>query len=268
MVPEISEGHASLVLSGIEDGLLQEGYLCFITSHRHRSDLLDEYPKLLLERSVDGIIALDTPFRHRLGVPVVSVCGRARTPGITNITLDHERAARLAIGHLAELGHRHIAVIRGQAVSSDSHIRFNAIRRTAVRLGMRLDPRLVVQLDGNGPAPDLGRTVTRQLLASGRPFTALFAFNDLAAIGAIGALREAGLRVPEDVSVVGVDDTQSAAHQHPGLTTVRQPLREMGELAARTLVRQIEGTSGGGRARQVIRVEPQLVVRGTTVPRR
>jgi LacI family transcriptional regulator len=72
MVPQISEGYASLVMSGIEDRLLQDGYLYFITSHRHRDDLIDEYPKLMLERSVDGIIAIDTPCRHKLSIPVVS----------------------------------------------------------------------------------------------------------------------------------------------------------------------------------------------------
>ena len=92
MVPEISEGYASLVMSGIEDCLLQQGYLYFITSHRHRADLIDEYPKLMLGRSVDGIIAIDTPCRRSLGVPVVSVSGHSRTAGVTNITLDHDRA--------------------------------------------------------------------------------------------------------------------------------------------------------------------------------
>jgi LacI family transcriptional regulator len=267
LVPEISEGYASLVLSGIEDCLLQEGYLYFITSHRHREDLLDEYPKLLLERSVDGIIAVDTPVSHPLSVPVVAVSGHGRTPGVTNIVLDHDRAARLALEHLAALGHDQIAVIRGQAFSSDSQVRYAAIRKAADRLGLRIDSRLVVGLEGDSPCPDPGRQVTRRLIAGGRRFTALFAFNDISAIGAIGALRESGRRVPEDVSVVGFDDIQSAAYQNPGLTTVRQPLREMGELAAKTLVRRIEGASGPARAQRTIRVTPELVVRGTTARR-
>jgi LacI family transcriptional regulator len=267
MVPELSGGCASLVLSGIEDHLLQEGYLCFITSHRHRKDLLEEYPKLLLERSVDGIIAIDTPVTHRLHVPVVSVSGQASTPGVTSIVLDHERAARLAVEHLASLGHTDIAVIRGQAFGSGSQIRYTAIRKAATRLGLRVDPRLVVQLDGESSRPDLGSIVTRRLLESGRRFTALFAFNDLSAIGAIGALREAGLHVPRDVSVVGFDDIHSAAYQNPGLTTVRQPLREMGTLAAETLVERIESRAPAGHARRIIRVQPQLIVRGTTARR-
>jgi LacI family transcriptional regulator, galactose operon repressor len=267
MVPEISEGYASLVMSGIEDRLLQDSYLYFITSHRHRDDLIDEYPKLMLERSVDGIIAIDTPCRHKLSIPVVSVSGHSRTAGVTNITLDHDRAARLALTHLSKLGHRAIAVIKGQPFSSDTLVRWNAIRKAAASLRLRIDSKLTVQLDGDSPWPDLGQAATWQLLATGRPFTALFSFNDISAIGAIGALREHGLRVPEDVSVIGFDDIQSAAYQNPGLTTVRQPLREMGELAARTLVARIESNSGSSYPR-VLRVQPELIVRGTSARRR
>lgn len=262
MVPEVSEGYAATVLSGIEDYLLQEGYLYFITSHRHRADLVDEYPKLMLERAVDGIILIDTPARHPLPVPVVAVSGHARTPGVSNIVLDHEKAARVALEHLYQLGHRDVAVIKGQSFSSDSVPRWRAIQRAAAALGLTIDRRLVVALEGDSPWPDLGHVAAGKLLAAGRRFTALFAFNDISAIGAIGALREAGLTVPGDVSVLGFDDIQSAAYQNPGLTTVRQPLRQMGALAAETVVRRIE--RGARRVQATITVAPELIVRGTT----
>ena len=267
MVPEVSEGYAAMVMSGIEDSLLQAGYLYFITSHRHRADLLDEYPKLLLERSVDGLIAVDTPWRHAPPVPVVAVSGHGRIRGVTNIVVDHERAAMLALQHLHALGHRRIAIIRGQPFSSDTVPRWRAIREAARRLRLTLDRDLIVQLERDSPWPDVGRDVMRALIATGRCFTAVFAFNDISAIGAIGALREAGLDVPGDVSVVGFDDIQSAAYQTPGLTTVRQPLREMGVLAAETVVSRIE-PADGFRAPHLIRVAPELIVRGTTAPAR
>jgi DNA-binding LacI/PurR family transcriptional regulator len=263
MVPEISEGYASLVMSGIEDQLLQEGYLYFVASHRHRPDLIDEYPKLLLARSVDGLIAVDTPCEHPLPVPVVAVSGHRHTDGVTNIVLNHERAAQIALDHLSELGHRRIAFIKGQAFSSDTTIRWRAIRTVAGRASLSVDRGLVVQLEGDSPGPELGYQVTRRLLESGPVFTALFAFNDISAIGAIRALREAGRRVPEDVSVVGFDDIQSAAFQNPGLTTVRQPLRRMGELAAETILQRVEQRNGTGYPRTVS-VDPELVIRGTT----
>ncbi len=240
MVPEVSEGYATLVMSGIEDHLLQEGYFYFVASHRHRADLIDEYPKMLLARAVDGLIALDTPWTQAdLPIPAVTVSGHNEVKGVTNIELDHRRAAQLALEHLHGLGHRSIAFIKGQEFSSDTEVRWNAIEEVAAELGLAVNPRLIVQLEGDLPATQLGYTVTRKLLATHEPFTALFAFNDLSAIGAIGALREKGVQVPGDVSVVGFDDIQSAAFQNPALTTVRQPLRKMGMIAAETVLRRI-----------------------------
>lgn len=263
MVPEVSEGYAALVMSGIEDHLLQEGYFYFVASHRHKPDLIDEYPTLLLQRSVEGLIAVDTPFDHDLPIPVVTVSGHHEIKGVTNIALDHQKAADLALQHLVELGHRKIAVIKGQAFSSDTETRWKAICDSARKKGVNVNPRLVTQLEGDLPSPELGYTVMCELLATKEPFTALFAFNDISAIGAIRALREAGLHVPEDVSVVGFDDIQSAAFQNPGLTTVRQPLRKMGEIAAETLLARIAGNHS---APGTITIQPELVVRGTTGP--
>jgi LacI family transcriptional regulator len=264
LVPEISEGYAALVMGGIEDYLLQEGYLYFVASHRHRSDLIDEYPRLLLERGVEGLIAVDTPCRRNLSVPVVAVSGHGRRVGVTNIEVNHARAAWLGIDHLASLGHQRIAVIKGQEFSSDTDARWRAIRSAASRCGLTLDPRLVVQLQGDLASPDLGYRVTRELLQRTSSFTALFAFNDIAAFGAIRALREAGRSVPEDVSVVGFDDVQTAAYHTPGLTTVRQPLRAMGDLAAATLLRRIAATDGARGYPRVIKVDAELIVREST----
>ncbi len=263
LVPEISEGYAAMVMAGVEDYLLQAGYLYFVASHRHRPDLIDEYPKLFLRRSVEGLIAVDTPTPHALPVPVVSISGHGRTKGVTNIVLDHQRAAEIALRHLAELGHRRVALIKGQAFSSDTRIRSEAICRAAKRFGMPVDARLTVQLEGDSPSPEPGVVATRRLIATGEPFTALFAFNDVSAIGAIHALREAGRRVPEDVSVVGFDDIRGAAFHTPALTTIRQPLRRMGELAAETVVRRITSPTRAPYAK-LVSVEPELVVRDSS----
>ena len=277
LVPEVSEGYATTVHSGIEDDLLRAGYFYFVASHRHRADLIEEYPRLFLDRAVDGIIAVDTPWRQRLRVPVVTVSGHQRAAGITNIVLDHKLAADLALKHLAGLGHRNIAFIKGQAFSSDTEVRWNAIVEAAEPLGISIPPELTVQLEGADASPHLGYKVTIGLLKSRRPFTALFAFNDISAIGAIRALRQTGLRVPEDVSVVGFDDIRSAAFQNPSLTTVRQPLRKMGTIAAETVLRRIRGTraaaaaSGRGPVRSSateITVAPELIVRESTGPAR
>jgi LacI family transcriptional regulator len=265
IVPEISEGYAALVLSGIEDHLLQEGYFYFVVSHRHRNDLIDEYPRLLQQRAVEGLILVDTMCQAGIPVPVVAVSGHKHLPGITNISLNHSRAARLALDHLTGLGHRRIAFIKGQVFSSDTEIRWKAVRTAAQELGVSIDENLTVQLDSESPTPQPGYDMTCKLLRTGAPFTALFAFNDISALGAIRALREAGRRVPEDVSVIGFDDIQSAAYQNPGLTTIRQPLREMGMTAAETLVQRITAAKKTEYPKSIV-MEPELIVRGSTAP--
>jgi LacI family transcriptional regulator, galactose operon repressor len=263
VVPEISEGYAALVMSGIEDHLLEEGYFYFVVSHRHRNDLIEEYPRLLQQRAVEGLIAVDTACHDGLPIPVVAVSGHRDLPGVTNIVLNHARAARLAVEHLAQLGHRQMAFIKGQAFSSDTEVRWNAVRKAANEMGIPVNERLVGQLEGESSSPELGYEVTRKLLAVDPSFTALFAFNDISAIGAIRALREAGRRIPEDVSVVGFDDIQSAAFQNPALTTVRQPLRQMGETAAEILLARINASAKSPYPK-VITIEPELVVRSST----
>jgi DNA-binding LacI/PurR family transcriptional regulator len=264
IVPEVSDGYSASVMSGVEDYLLQEGYFYFVASHRHRPDLIDEYPRMFLERSVDGLIAVDTPWHFDLSVPVVTVSGHNDVKGVTNIVLNHQRAAEVALKHLFHLGHRRIAFIKGQEFSSDTVVRWTNIEQVAKRLGLKINPRLIAQLEGDSPSPQLGYMATRMLLASKEAFTGLFAFNDISAMGAIRALRESGLHVPKDVSVVGFDDIQSAAFQNPGLTTVRQPLREMGRAAAEILLKRINRPGTEHHDKHV--VEPELIIRETTSP--
>ena len=183
-------------------------------------------------------------------MPVVAISGHQRVAGVTNIELDHARAAELALEHLKALGHRRIAVIRGVSYSADSGVRWRTIRDTARRLGIPIEPKLVTELTEYDLTPGPGYRATKALLANGGPFTALFAFNDVIAIGAIQALNDASLDVPRDVSVVGFDDIPGAMYHRPGLTTVRQPLRLMGETAARTLLSQLERSEWQWRERE------------------
>jgi DNA-binding LacI/PurR family transcriptional regulator len=263
VVPEVSEGYAALVLSGIEDHLLQEGYFYFVVSHRHRPDLIEEYPSLLQQRAVEGIIAVDTVLSSPSLVPAVAISGHREVRGVTNIVLDHNLAAHLALDHLQKSGHSRIALIKGQDFSSDTEIRWRALHSVAKQLGIDIREKLTIQLEGDSPSPEVGYTVTRKLLERSEPFSALFAFNDISAIGAIQALRESGKRVPEDVSVIGFDDIQSAAFQNPALTTVRQPLRQMGVIAAETLLARISSPRQKEYSKEIV-VKPELIVRATT----
>jgi LacI family transcriptional regulator len=275
LVPEISEPYAAEVMSGIEHHLLQTSYHYLVASHRRSNvSLLHEYIGLMRDRAVEGLILVASELHEEPSLPAVVVSGHVPLAGVTNVVLDHDLAASLTLGHLKELGHERIAFFKGQPGSSDTEDRWRAIQEAAANLGMTLHPELTVQLSGEAalatfsPADgyEEGYAFARILLDRGADFTALFAFDDVAAIASIRAFLDAGLRVPDDISVIGFDDIQSAAYHNPTLTTVRQPLREMGELATRLLLRRIAGEDEDHKA--FVTVAPQLMVRGSTGPAR
>lgn len=264
IVPELSDGYSAMVLNGVENVLLQEGFFYLTASHLHREELLEKHPQILIERQVEGIIAVDTPVRFEPTIPCVSVSGHDEIEGVTNIVLNHQAAAEIGIGHFYELGHRKIAVIKGQNFSSDTEIRWRTIAEAAEKRSIPIDPKLCAQLEGDSPSPEIGYLATKRIIASGKQFTALFAFNDVSAIGAIRALEESGLRVPQDVSVLGFDDIYAAEFHNPALSTIRQPLFEMGRLAAQTV---LDGLKNSDKPiPEMLSVEPTLIVRNSTAP--
>lgn len=263
LVPELSDGYSVLVMNGIEEVLIEEGYFYLTASHRRKADLIEEYPRLLMDRSVEGFIVIDTALQHPLPLPVVAVAGHKKIEGVTNIVLDHRRAAELALRHLHQLGHRQIAFMRGQTFSSDAGDRWKSFMAVARELGLEVQPELIIQLQENLSSPELGYPVVHQLLAAKKPFTALVSFNDVAAIGAIRAFRDHHLRVPEDVSVIGFDDIQGAAYHNPSLTTIRQPLNSMGITSARVLLDRLRGKK---EYPEEIAIVPELIIRESTIP--
>jgi DNA-binding LacI/PurR family transcriptional regulator len=258
---EIGDAYGSLVISGIEEYLRKNNFFFLTVIHRHDPKLLHTYAQMLVTRGVEGFITTDTSITEKLELPTIAVAGHGCVEGVTNVILDHKLAARLALTHLAEMGHQEIAFLKGHPSSSDSAVRWASVCETATELGIRVRPELTVQIDSTVSTPQLGYPFAKQLLARKQPFSALFAYNDISAIGSIWALREAGLRVPEDVSVLGFDDIPAAAFNSPGLTTVRQPLERMGQIAAKTLIDLIEG-----KAEYVpeIAIAPEFVVRAST----
>ena len=263
LVPELSDGYATEVLDGVEEFLIEEGYFYLTASHRRRPDLIEEYPRLLMERSVEGFIVIDTILEKTLALPTVVVAGHRSIEGVTNVVLDQKRAAELALRHLYQLGHRKIAFMRGGSHSSDADERWECLMAVARDLKLTVAPELCVQLQLRVSTPELGFGPTIELIQRGLDFSALIAFNDIAAIGAIRALMNHGFRVPEDVSVVGFDDIQGAAFHNPSLTTIRQPLRQMGVVAARILLQRIRGQATFP---DVVPIHPELVIRESTCP--
>jgi LacI family transcriptional regulator len=258
---EIGDFYSSPIISGIERYLRQKNFFFLTVAHRHDPTLLETYSHLLLDRGVEGFITVDTFIDRPLSLPAIAIPGHRHVEGVTNIVLDHRRGAWLALNHLLELGHTEIAFMKGSDVSPDSEDRWNAIREVAKELGISIRAELIVQLEGDDATPQLGYPFAKELLARKRPFTALFAYNDISAIGSIRAFQDAGLRVPEDISVVGFDDIRIAVHNNPSLTTVRQPLQKMGEIAARTLLNRIEEHEEWV---PEIAIEPEFIVRNST----
>lgn len=271
LVSEISGSYSAGIMGGIEHTLLDAGYFGLVASHRFNPEYLHKHLGLLRDRSVEGFILVNTPTEETPDLPTIAVSGMRMLGNASNVVIDHHLAAELAIDHLMELGHRKVAFFRGPPVIPDSEGRWSAIERSAEEKGIELREDSVFNI-GDDPTSGAfsvnefyraGHAFGRELVERGSGITALFAFNDPSAIGAMRAFREAGLRVPDDISVVGFDDIDSAGFHNPGLTTIRQPLREMGSLAAEALVTHLAGD--GDLPEQLI-VEPELVVRESSAP--
>lgn len=261
LVEEIGDPYGSEIISGIDYALGERRYFYLTVSHRHKSELLQQYCDILRMRGVEGIITIDTILNDIPDVPTIAVAGHRHLPGVTNIILDHEKAARMVLRHLFDLGHRDIAVMRGQEFSADSEERFRTICAVADQLKIPIRPELMIQLVERDLSSLPGYRATQELLRRNMSFTALIAYNDRSCFGAVRAIREAGLSVPDDISVVGFDDIRENTYHVPALTTIRQPLARMGEMAAETLVARIDGWE---KYPDTIAVEPEFIIRDST----
>jgi len=274
LAPDLSEGYFTRVMSGVVEQLTAAHYFYFTACHDWKKELIEQYPRMLVERAVDGFLLLNT---HAdaidVPVPVVAISAHIAVENVTNIVLDHHAAVAQALKHLYESGHRKIAFMRGPQAIPDSQYRWESIQVVAAEMGLKIDPAHVIRIDTAGwsmkagihpMAPEIGYKPMTALLEKSRDFTAIFCFNDIAAIGAIRALKDAGCSVPGDVSVVGFDDIQSAAYSTPSLTTVSQPLMEMGRKGAEVLLDRIANRDKEYPSEIVM--APELIVRESTGP--
>jgi DNA-binding LacI/PurR family transcriptional regulator len=274
LAPDLSEGYFTRVMSGVVEELSAAHYFYFTACHDWKKELIATYPRLLAERAVDGFLLLNTPADQiEVTQPIVAISSHSPAENVTNIVVDHHAAVSQALTHLYQLGHRRIAFMRGPKAIPDSEVRWENIQQVASELGLTLDPALVVRLDTarwstesdpHPMNPEIGYQPMRSLLEQTRDFTAVFCFNDIAAIGATRALKDAGLGVPTDVSVLGFDDILSAAYSTPSLTTIRQPLAEMGKRGAQVLLERIAQRDKEFPAEIVM--QPELIVRESTGP--
>jgi len=275
---DLSDPFCVPIMRGIQEGVHAAGYLPLLMDAQTQRKLFDSYLHMILERRADGLIVIASwvfEETNLLGdirknnVPILIVGRDLVDRGISSILVDNESGGALAMRHLADLGHRRIAVIRGPQEMCDSEPRWAGIRKTASERGIHIDERLAFQLPGLAdPASGFegGVRFAKQMLASGCPFSAVLAFDDLTALGVVRGLAECGLRVPEDCSVMGFDDVLPAEVATPAMTTIRQPLREMGLEAAQRVLQAIRNGAAKPEKARLHQTDPELVVRKSTAP--
>ena len=190
---------------------------------------------------------------------VVVIGSQPQSDAYSSVTINNTAGTRAAVEHLYSLGHRRIAVIEGPKAMTDSVPRWNGIRDYARQKGIPIDRSLVVEIQGTNSSYEEGYSLTQKLMQTGKPFSALIAFDDLTAFAAIGALSSAGRRVPEDCSVVGFDDIPGAAFYNPPLTTICQHLDEQGMLSAEIMQKQLSAKSVRNRNKTQKQIEPHLL---------
>ena len=277
MVFDMTDPFCTLVLRGIENSLYQSSFLPILADVHNERSRFERYLEMLLERQVEGLIVVANWLFVNIDVladleksriPTAVIGRELKNDSMSSVVVDNELGTYSAIEHLHSLGHRQIAFIRGPKTLGDSSPRWRGIRAFARANGLEIDNRLVVDLpESSDPASgfEAGFELTERLLNQRRSFTALMAFDDLTAFGAIRALVKANIRVPEQCSVVGFDDVAASSLYTPPLTTVRQPMEIMGAMATAIVLDGINAVTEKRKLAAVHRkVAPELVERGSS----
>lgn len=267
LVPGLTWPWMGEVLQGIADVVESKGYGLLLNTANRGADSLAQFSRQVSAKAFDGLLLIEPPeavrhlrVLHDSGLPVVLIDDRGRLPAFPSVGTSNREGGADAAKHLLALGRARLAVVTGPREFGCTADRLSGFRDAVREAGHSLDPQLIIEGDFT---TESGYAATRQLLASGPEFDGVFALNDLSAVGVLAALRDAGRTVPDDVAVIGFDDIPTAAHTQPPLTTIHQPLRQMGETAARELLARLAGAPP--RSEPVI-VPTTLVVRGSAPP--
>jgi LacI family transcriptional regulator len=281
---DLADPFCTFILQGIERKLLHTTYLPIVMDAHNQPQQIKQDLEMMIERRVEGLITVPNWNWRLFGIELLGgiesrqiptmVVGRdIESPTVNSVLVDNEAGGYAAVQHLYDLGHRELAFVRGPWGLADSQLRWKGIQRFARKAGLRLNPNLIRDLPDNMDSSSSfegGLRLTSDLIQSSTRFTAILAFNDVTAYGAIRAFSEAGRRVPEDCSVIGFDDIPAAALSTPALTTVRQPLTDMGEYAAGYILKCLEQSEENpihpcGDANLL---PPTLITRGSTAPKK
>jgi LacI family transcriptional regulator len=277
MVFDITDPFCTLILRGIESALYEASYLPVFTDMHNQRGRFERYLEMLLARPVEGLIIIanwllvDVDLLADLekrNIPAVMIAREFNSDSVSSVMVDNEAGAHLAIEHLYSLGHRKIAFIRGPKRLGDAAPRWRGVRSFARSVRLPIDPALVTELPDSltpNAAFEGGLKLTDELLKHKKRFTALMAFDDMTAFGAIRSLARAGIKTPDDCSVVGFDDVLPAAVSVPALTTVRQPMETLGTTAVGIIMEGINAAAEDREFKPARRkLTPELVVREST----
>ncbi len=271
IVPDIANPHFAAMVSTVEDAAQEQGYGVLVFSTHEDPAREADCIRRVAHGWGDGLLIVQTASTSQvdprsLSIPVVGIDRIPANFVGAHCTVDNEAIVELAMRHLVELGHRRIAHLSGPPSALPAQARVEGYRRWVANLG--LDYFHASSNPGAWSSQEGYRAALALLDAGERP-TAIFASNDRLAIGAAHALRERGLRIPDDISLVGVDDIEASRYLNPPLTTVRQPLDAMARAGIDLLLRLINGEGEPAPANLQVTLAPTLVVRASTAaPRR
>jgi DNA-binding LacI/PurR family transcriptional regulator len=268
VVTSIADPFHADVVGGIEEAANERGFSVFLANSNADPERELRVVRSFQQRRVDGLIvaasrvgALHLSALSRMRIPIVLVNNQHPSEFVHSVAIANAQAAREATRHLVALGHRRIAYIGDRFGYQSDTERFAGYRQALAEADLPFEPELVVH--GNGK-PDGAPPAVARLLALAAPPTALFCYNDMTALGALRYLRSCGLRVPEDLSLVGFDDLFLAEYTDPPLTTMRQPMWQMGRAAARMLLDLLEGSATVDN----VQMPAELILRQSTAPPR
>jgi LacI family transcriptional regulator len=274
MVPDITDPYCTQIFTGIENALYDSGYLPILTDFQNNELRFQRSVNMLTERRVEGLIAIANALSLRSdllnvfparNIPTVIIGRECEQKSMGSVVIDNVSGTRSGMQHLYGLGHRNIAFVKGPRKVIDTSKRWRGIREFAQEVGLRINPKLVVELPGTYSSHEAGYAATLDLLRRNCSFTALMAFDDITAFGAIRALIREGRRVPYDCSIVGFDDVATASFYNPSLTTIQQPLGSLGSIGVAALLKGI-GASLQKETFQPVhhKIQPVLMVREST----
>jgi LacI family transcriptional regulator, galactose operon repressor len=274
LLSDITDPYCATVMKGISRSLHGTNYIPVLLDIDNSRTKFRQNLQKLMARRIEGIIGVANSFLLRTEllstikkqkIPIVLIGRDMEGTDISSVAVDNEEGAFLAMRHLYELGHRSIGFLKGPQNIVDSAKRWKGVATFARDAGIEMNPKLIVQLKTQSSEPEAGFNATRTLMSREQKFTALFAFDDIAAFGAIRALTQAGRIVPADCSVIGFDDVSTATIYNPPLTTVRQPMEVLGASAVRIFL-ELSTAFFEEKTTSPIhcKIRPKLVIREST----